>query len=104
MRRFTMPDKDKIIIEEIKKIKSFDYKNYQKLINKYGEAEVNGLFVTLSDYSENARKYLNDHTEIRGISGSELVDLLLQYYDKLSDKYRAIIPLKKVYIPDVQNE
>ena len=38
MRRFTMPDKDKIIIEEIKKIKSFDYKNYQKLINKYGEA------------------------------------------------------------------
>ena len=42
-----MPDKDKIIIEEIKKIKSFDYKNYQKLINKYGEAEVNGLFVTL---------------------------------------------------------
>ena len=42
-----MTDKDKIIIEEIKKIKSFDYKNYQKLINKYGEAEVNGLFVTL---------------------------------------------------------
>ena len=36
-----------------------------------------GLFVTLSDYSENAKKYLNDHTEIRGISGSELVDLLL---------------------------
>ena len=42
-----MHDKDKIIIEEIKKIKSFDYKNYQKLINKYGEAVVNGLFVTL---------------------------------------------------------
>lgn len=63
-----------------------------------------GLFVTLSDYSENAKKYLNAHTEIRGISGSELVDLLLQYYDKLSDKYRAIIPLKKVYIPDVNEE
>ena len=61
-----------------------------------------GLFVTLSDYKENAKQYLNDHTAIRGINGSELVDLLLMYYDRLSDKYRAIIPLKKVYIPDVE--
>ena len=42
-----MTEKDKIIIEEIKKIKNFDYKKYQKLISKYGEADVNGLFVTL---------------------------------------------------------
>lgn len=48
------------------------------------------------------KKYLNGHTEIRGIDGRELVDLLLQYYDKLSDKYRTIIPLKRVYIPDVK--
>lgn len=42
-----MTDKDKIIIEEIKKIKIFDYKKYQKLISKYGEADINGLFITL---------------------------------------------------------
>ena len=40
---------------------------------------------------------------IRAINGTELVDLILKYYDKLSEKYRKMIPLKMVYIP-VQNE
>lgn len=58
-----------------------------------------GLFVTLSNYSKNAQKYLDNTPIIRGINGSELVDLILRYYDKLSEKYRKIIPLKMVYIP-----
>ena len=58
-----------------------------------------GLFVTLSDYSKNAQKYLANHPVIRGINGTELVDLILKYYELLSDKYRKLIPLKKVYIP-----
>jgi predicted Mrr-cat superfamily restriction endonuclease len=33
------------------------------------------------------------------INGTELVELVLKYYDKLSEKYRKIIPLEKVYIP-----
>ena len=33
----------------------------------------------------------------------KLENLLLQYYDKLLDKYKAIIPFKKVYIPDVSD-
>ena len=36
---------------------------------------------------------------IRGINGTELVDLVLKYYDQLSVKYRKMIPLKMVYIP-----
>lgn len=58
-----------------------------------------GLFVTLSNYTKNAQKYLENTPIIRGINGSELVDLVLKYYDKLSEKYRKIIPLKMVYIP-----
>lgn len=58
-----------------------------------------GLFVTLSDFTKNAKKYLQNTPIIRGINGSELVDLILKYYDKLNDKYRRIIPLKMVYIP-----
>ena len=38
-------------------------------------------------------------TIIRGISGTDLVELVLKYYDKLSEKYQKIIPLKMVYIP-----
>lgn len=58
-----------------------------------------GLFVTLSNYTKKAQKYLNDTPIIRGINGTELVDLVLKYYDNLDDKYRKMIPLKMVYIP-----
>ena len=58
-----------------------------------------GLFVTLSNYTKNAQKYLENTPIIRGINGTELVDLILKYYDKLSEKYRKIIPLKMIYIP-----
>jgi len=58
-----------------------------------------GLFITLSNYTKNAKKYLESTPIIRGINGSDLVELILKYYDKLSEKYQKIIPLKMVYIP-----
>ena len=58
-----------------------------------------GLFVTLSNYTRNAQRYLDNTPIIRGINGMELVDLIQKYYDKLSAKYRKMIPLKMVYIP-----
>jgi restriction system protein len=58
-----------------------------------------GLFVTLSNYTKNAQKYLASVPIIRGINGTELVDLILKYYDQLSDKYKKMIPLKMDYIP-----
>ncbi len=58
-----------------------------------------GLFVTLSAYTKNAQKYLENTPIIKGINGTDLVELILKYYDKLDDKYRKMIPLKMVYIP-----
>ena len=55
-----------------------------------------GLFVTLSNYTKNAKKYLESTPIIRGINGTELVDLILKYYDDLDDKYQKMIPLKMV--------
>ena len=63
-----------------------------------------GLFVTLSDYTPNARKYLEQNPIIRGINGVDLVDLILKYYDQLAVKYRKMIPLKMVYIPVFSEE
>jgi restriction system protein len=63
-----------------------------------------GVFVTLSDYTKNARKYLEITPIIRGINGTDLVDLVLKYYEKLDEKYRKIIPLKMVYIPIAKSE
>ena len=61
-----------------------------------------GLFVTLSNFKKNAITYLEKHPSIKAINGEELVNLILIYYDFLSDKYRSIIPLEKVYIPVVK--
>lgn len=58
-----------------------------------------GLFVTLSNYTKNAVKYLENTPIIRAINGTELVDLILKYYDELSEKYRRMIPLRMVYVP-----
>ena len=62
-----------------------------------------GLFVTLSNYTKKAQKYLDSTPIIRGINGKELVELILKYYDNLSEKYRKMIPLKMVYIPVSNN-
>ena len=63
-----------------------------------------GLFITLSDFTKNASKYLKETPIIRGINGSELVELVLKYYDKLDMKYKRILPLKMVYIPIAKEE
>ena len=63
-----------------------------------------GLFVTLSNYTKKAQKYLENTPIIRGINVTELVDLILKYYDDLSEKYRKMIPLKMVYIPVPKEE
>jgi len=58
-----------------------------------------GLFITLSNYTKNAKTYLDSTPIIRGINGTDLVELVLKYYGNLSEKYQRIIPLKMVYIP-----
>lgn len=63
-----------------------------------------GLFVTLSDYTKNAKKYLESVPIIKGINGTELVDLILKYYEELESKYQKMIPLKMVYIPVAKAE
>ncbi|MDR0948245.1 MAG: restriction endonuclease [Lachnospiraceae bacterium] len=63
-----------------------------------------GLFVSLSNYTKNAQKYLENTPIIRGINGTELADLILKYYDDLSEKYKKMIPLKMVYIPVAKEE
>ena len=59
--------------------------------------------MTLSNYTQNAQKYLDNTPIIRGINGTELVDLVLKYYDQLSVKYRKMIPLKMLNMQKLWN-
>ena len=63
-----------------------------------------GLFVTLSDYTKNAKKYLESMPIIKSINGSELADLILKYYDYMSENFKDIIKLKRVFIPVVEED
>ena len=54
---------------------------------------------SLVNYTKNAKKYLDSTPIIRGINGAELVELVLKYYNLLSEQYRKMIPLRRVFIP-----
>ena len=58
-----------------------------------------GFFVNLSDYSKNAKVFLESNPKINAINGVQLAELLMKYYSNMSEKYKKIIPMKQVYIP-----
>ena len=58
-----------------------------------------GLFVTLSDFTKNAKDFLSKQSRIKSINGSEFADLLLKYYDDMPDEFKETIKLRKVYMP-----
>jgi len=58
-----------------------------------------GLFVTLSSFSSQAKIFARSKSNLRLIDGTDLVDLVLQYYDHFDSRYKALLPLKRVYIP-----
>jgi restriction system protein len=58
-----------------------------------------GLFITLGAYSSDARTYEQMKPNLRLIDGSELVDLVVKHYQKLSSTYQILLPLQSTYIP-----
>ena len=67
----------------------------------YGNVESGeyGLFITLGSYSKNAMSFAKSKSNLRLIDGDELIDLILSHYEQLDSKYKAMLPLKNVYIP-----
>jgi restriction system protein len=59
-----------------------------------------GLFVSLSNYSPDSRKYERSQSNFRLIDGEELVDLILEHYEKFDSRHKGILPLKRIYVPE----
>lgn len=74
-----------------------------QLLGDIGEDEY-GLFVTLGSYSKDAYVHDRSKTKLQLIDGEKLVNLIFEHYHKLSPKYRTILPLKQIYIPDIQED
>jgi len=58
-----------------------------------------GLFISLGDFTNQAKNFASQKSNLRLIDSEEFMNLILRYYDKLDSKYKGIIPLKKVFIP-----
>ena len=58
------------------------------------------LFVTLGGYTTEALHIGRTRHDLRLITGNELIELVLEHYDKLAPEWRRQIPLRNVYAVD----
>ncbi len=79
---------------------TIDESKVRDLAGTLGEGEY-GLFVTLGAYTKPARVFERNKPKLRLIDGEELVGLIMQHYAHLSPRYRTMLPLKQIYIPDI---
>jgi restriction system protein len=63
-----------------------------------------GLLVTLGTFTSQARNFARSKSNLRLIDGRELVDLILEYYEKFDSRYKGLLPLKRVFVPQPLEE
>lgn len=71
-----------------------------QLYGKVGPTEF-GLFVTLGTFTTQAIQFGKSKTNLRLIDGQALVELILEHYEELDSKYKGLLPLKRVYVPQL---
>lgn len=69
----------------------------QKLAGTLGLNEL-GLFVTLGTYTRDAQSIERQRPGLRLLTGEDVVNLVLEHYDQLPQKWRSIIPLTSVLV------
>ena len=60
-----------------------------------------GLFVTLGAFAPKVRQSERNLSKLRLIDGEQLFDLIVKHYAELSPRYRTLIPLRQIYVPDL---
>lgn len=70
-----------------------------QLYGKVAQSEF-GLFVTLGTFTNQAVQFARAKSNLRLIDGDALVQLVLEHYEQLDSKYKGLIPLRRVYIPE----
>ncbi len=63
-----------------------------------------GLLVTLGSFTNQAKNFAKSKSNLRLIDGDDLVELVLQHYDQFDSRYKGLIPLKRVYVPEPIDE
>lgn len=63
-----------------------------------------GMVVTLGTFTNQAVTFARNKSNLRLIDGDELVSLILQHYEQFDSRYKALLPLKRVYVPEPLEE
>jgi len=71
----------------------------QQLFGNLRDGEF-GLLITLGTFSHQAHDFARNKSNLRLIDGSELISFVLEHYEQLDPRYKALLPLKRVYIPE----
>lgn len=68
----------------------------------YGNVEANehGLLVSLGGFTNQARQFAGSKSNLRLIDGEALVELILSHYEEFDSRYKGVLPLKRVYVPE----
>jgi restriction system protein len=69
------------------------------LYGKVGSGEF-GLLVTLGTFSTQAKNFAKSKSNLRLIDGDELVQLIFQHYDQFDSRYKGLLPLRRVFVPE----
>ncbi len=72
----------------------------------YGKVERSeyGMVVTLGTFTNQAQNFARNKSNLRLIDGEDLVGLVLQHYEQFDSKYKGLLPLKRVYVPEPLEE
>jgi restriction system protein len=62
------------------------------------------MVVTLGTFTNQADSFARNKSNLRLIDGEELVGLISQHYEQFDSKYKALLPLKRVYVPEPLEE
>ncbi|MFZ0426565.1 MAG: restriction endonuclease [Acidobacteriota bacterium] len=63
-----------------------------------------GIFIAVGGFKKNARDFAFGKRNLKLIDGDGLVELVYKYYDRLDGKYKGILPLRRVFIPETLGE
>ncbi len=63
-----------------------------------------GIFMTTGGFTQAATEFAGSRSNLRLMDGTTLIDLIQKFYDHLDARYRQMIPLRKVLIPDLTTQ
>jgi restriction system protein len=62
------------------------------------------LVVTLGTFTPPVKPFAKGKSNLRLIDGTDLVDLVMLHYEQFDSRYKGLLPLKRVYVPEAIEE